>query len=165
MRYFFLYILILLLLACGSDDSNPEIEISNSSSSSNSNSITVTSKPNEENKNNKTSDINKEVDNSKKSENKKQNSIKKPYQKSDSKYSLPELSDFATNKSDRFFVDFKDIIVRLESVADNFLTKIKTKEKLKEAINISTVPNSNGTYPGLMMTIIPIKPRRRAAVR
>ena len=37
------------------------------------------------------------------------------------------------------------IIVRLESVADNFLTKISTKEKLKDASNINTVPNSKGT--------------------
>ena len=104
MKYFYLYILILLLIACGSDDSNSDIEISNS------NSITPTTKPDKENENIKTSGINKEVDNSKKSENKEQNSIKKSYQKSNTKYSLPELSDFATNKSDRFFVDFKDII-------------------------------------------------------
>ena len=104
MKYFYLYILILLLIACGSDDPNSDIEISNS------NSITATTKPDKENENIKTSGINKEVDNSKKSENKEQSSIKKSYQKSNTKYSLPELSDFATNKSDRFFVDFKDII-------------------------------------------------------
>ena len=50
------------------------------------------------------------------------------------------------------------MIVKLVSLADNFLTNISTKEKLKEAINIKIVPNSKGTYPGLIMIKIPIKP-------
>ena len=62
-------------------------------------------------------------------------------------------------------INDKKIIVRLESVADNFFTKISTNEKLNEAISINTVPNSKGTYPGLIMIIIPIKPSKRAAVR
>ena len=54
--------------------------------------------------------------------------------------------------------------MRLESVADNFLTKIRTKEKLNEAISIKSVPNSKGKYPGLIIIIIPKKPNNRAAV-
>ena len=48
---------------------------------------------------------------------------------------------------------------------DNFFTKISTKEKLKDAINIKIVPNSKGIYPGLIIIKIPIKPSKRAAVR
>ena len=40
-----------------------------------------------------------------------------------------------------------------------------TKEKLKDAININKVPNSKGTYPGLIIIKIPIKPNKSAAVR
>ena len=49
-------------------------------------------------------------------------------------------------------------MVKLESTSDNFLTMINTKEKLREATNISIVPKSKGPYPGLIIINTPTKP-------
>ena len=43
-------------------------------------------------------------------------------------------------------------------------SKINTKEKLSEATNISIVPKSKGTYPGLTIINTPTNPRNRAVI-